>query len=244
MISINPGRSGVETPYAIAKTNTQAIDSQPPLRHGSYRALASTAHNFARESMMDELAAAAGKDPLQFRLDHLQDERLRAVLQLAADKFDWTNRRSKPRPANTGIGLACAAEKGSFVAACAEIEIDPAKNLVRVKHVCQAFDAGAICNPGNLHSQVMGGIIMAIGPLLREAMQFDSGKITNASFWEYQVPRMRDIPTIDIHLIDHKDIPSAGAGETPLIALAPAVRNAVFDAAQSWLREMPLRLTT
>ena len=194
MISINPGRSGVETPYQIAKTNTQAIDSQPPLRHGSYRALASTAHNFARESMMDELADAAGKDPQEFRLDHLTDEPPRAALQLAADKFGWTNRRSKPREVNTGIGLACASEKAPSSPPAPKSKSIPPKISFASNTSVRPSMPGAICNPGNLRSQVMGGIIMAIGPLLRESMKFDNGKITNASFWEYQVPRMRGHP--------------------------------------------------
>ena len=86
---LGAGRSGVETPYRTGKDNTQTLESDPPLRHGSYRALACTAHNFARESLMDELAAAVGKDPLEFRLEHLENDRLRAVLEVAAARFGW-----------------------------------------------------------------------------------------------------------------------------------------------------------
>ena len=90
----------------------------------------------------------------------------------------------------------------------------------------------------------MGAIIMGLGPALREAMRFENGKITNASFWKYEVPRISDVPTLDIHLLDRPDADSAGAGETPLIAIAPAIANAVFDATKQWLREMPLRLSS
>ena len=120
--------------------------------------------------------------------------------------------------------------------------VDPATGKVRVTRVVQAFDAGAITNPQNLKSQNMGAIIMGLGPLLREAMEFEDGKITNASFWKYGVPRMSDLPQIEVHLINQPDIPSAGAGETPLIVVTPAVRNAVFDATKQWLRDLPLRL--
>ena len=143
---------------------------------------------------MDELAAAAGHDPLDFRLAHLQDRASAPHCKLAADKFDWKNRRANPRDKNTGIGLACAAEKGSFVAACAQVLIDPDKHTFRVTHVTQAFDAGAIVNPANLQSQVTGGIIMGIGALLREAMQFENGRITNASFWDSRSPACATSP--------------------------------------------------
>ena len=242
-VTINPGRSGVETPYRCGKANNQAIDSAPPLRHGSYRALASTANNFARESFMNELAASAGVDPLQFRVNHLDDERLAAVLKEAADKFEWSKRVATKRGDGAGIGLSCASEKGSFVAACAEVEIDRSKNAIKIKHVCQAFDCGAITNPSNLRSQIVGGIIQGLGPVLREAMEFAGGKILNASFWKYEVPRIADVPIIDVHLLDRREIASAGAGETPLIAVAPALANAVFDATGQRLRELPLRLS-
>ncbi len=109
---------------------TQFIPADAPLRHGSYRALASTANTFAAENFMDELAVAAGRDPVEFRLAHLQNPRLRAVLEEAAKQFDWANRRANKRD-NVGVGVACGTDKGSVVAACAEIEIDPksARNL-------------------------------------------------------------------------------------------------------------------
>src|SRR5205085_10561113 len=105
-ININSGPSAVESPYKIAKSRSQFVPSEPPLRHGSYRALASTANTFARESFMDELAAAAGKDPLDFRLAHLEDARLRAVLEEAAKQFNFSERWKKKDP-KVGVGLAC-----------------------------------------------------------------------------------------------------------------------------------------
>src|SRR5438067_9921627 len=135
---INYGPPGIESPYRIASKKSENIDTKPPLRHGSYRALASTANNFARESFMDELADAAGKDPLAFRLAHLDNDRLRAVLEEAVKKFDFASKRAKKSDNITGVGIACATEKGSYVAACAEVEIDADKNTVRVRHICQA----------------------------------------------------------------------------------------------------------
>ena len=122
-INVNAGGSGIESPYAIAKNRSRSVRADAPLRQGSYRALAATANHFARESFMDELAHAAQADPLAFRLAHLKNERLRAVLEKAAKEFGWADRRRQPA-ANTGVGLACGTEKGSYVATCAEVAVD------------------------------------------------------------------------------------------------------------------------
>src|ERR1044071_3967534 len=244
-VNINSGPSAIETPYRIAKHRSQFVSSSPPLRHGSYRALAATANNFARESFMDERAAAAKADPLAFRLAHLEDDRLetrrlRAVLETAAERFKWKSRDTRKEP-NIGGGLACGTEKGSFVAACAEVEVASDKTI-SVRHVCQVFECGAILNPDNLLKQVQGAIIMGLGPALREEMRFENGQMQNASFRKYQVPRFDDVPEMDIHLLTRLDLASAGAGETPIIAIAPAIANAVFQCTGVRVRSMPLRL--
>ena len=226
-VNINSGGSAIDTPYRAGKAKTQFVPSDSPAADGSYRALAATANNFARECFMDELAAAAGRDPLEFRLAHLDNPRLRAVLETAAERFDWAGRRRKKDPA-VGVGLACGTEKGSYVAACVEIAIEQGE--IAVRRVCEVFECGAILNPANLPSQVHGCILMGLGPALREEMQFEKGGILNASFSKYLVPRFRDVPELDIHLLDRPDLPSAGAGETPIMAIAPAIANAVFHA--------------
>jgi isoquinoline 1-oxidoreductase len=211
------------------------------LRHGSYRGLGATGNHFAREVFMDELAAAAGTDPLEFRRAHLDNPRLQAVLEKVAAEFDW-NGRAKKKDANLGIGIACGMEKGSFVAAAAEVEIDRQNNSFKVRHICQAFECGKILNPANLLAQVQGGIIMGLGAVLREEMQFEDGKILNASFRKYQVPRFNDVPELNVHLIDRPDLASAGAGETPIMAVAPAVANAVFRVTGKSVNALPVRL--
>jgi len=240
-ININSGASAVETPYRTGKKLTRTVNSEPPLRHGSYRALASTANNFARESFMDELAAAAGADPLEFRLTHLPAGRLRDVLEETAKRFKWSE-RLRQKKKDIGIGLACGTEKGSFVAACVEVEIDRKQRKIIPRHVCEVFECGAIINPENLRGQVEGAIIMGLGGALREEMQFENGRMLNASFTAYEVPRFRDVPEFDLHLLNRTDLPSAGAGETPIIAVAPAIGNAVFQATGVRLREMPMHL--
>ncbi len=235
----NSGGSALETPYSVPNVRTQFISCDAPLRAGSYRALASTANTFARECFMDELAQAADADPLAFRLTHLAAGRLRDVLLAATEKFDWNGRRKK-RGAGRGVGLACGTEKGSHVAACAEVEVDRGTGTVKVRHVCQAFECGAIQNPNNLRAQVEGCVIMGLGAALRERIDFADGKIHNASFSEYLVPRMEDVPAIDTVLVNRRDLPSTGAGETPIIAVAPAIANAVFHATGIRVRAMPI----
>ena len=235
----NSGGSALETPYTISNVRTRSISCDAPLRAGSYRALASTANTFARECFMDELAEAAGADPLSFRLDHLDKGRLRDVLLAATEKFDWSGRRKK-RGSSRGVGLACGTEKGSFVAACAEVEVDRTTGTVKVHQICQAFECGAIQNPDNLKAQVDGCVIMGLGGALRERIDFAEGKIQNASFSSYQVPRLDEVPAIDTVLINRRDLPSAGAGETPIIAVAPAIANAVFHATGIRVRALPI----
>ncbi len=240
-INVNSGGAAIETPYKAGKSRSHFVASQPPLRQGSYRALAATANNFARESFMDELAVAAAADPLEFRLAHLENPRLRAVLQTAAERFGWRECVSRKK-ANTGVGLACGTEKGSFVAACVEIGIDPKENRIIVKRVCEVFECGPILNPENLLSQVQGAIVMGLGPALREEIAFENGEILNPSFRQYQVPRFSDLPELDIHLLNRPDLDPVGAGETPIMAVAPAIANAVFHATGLRVRAMPIKL--
>jgi isoquinoline 1-oxidoreductase len=215
------------------------------LRQGSYRGLAATANHFARESHIDELAHAISMDPLAFRLKNIKDERLRAVLEATAKAFGWGDR--KPA-ADHGFGIACGFEKGGYLATCAEIAIEKptGKNAdknnakVRIVRVVEAFDCGAVVNPMQLKNQIEGAITMAIGGALFESIEFENGKIINPHFADYRVPRFRDVPMIEVVLVDHKDIPSAGAGETPIVGLAPAVGNAIFAATGVWLRSLPM----
>jgi isoquinoline 1-oxidoreductase len=238
-VNINSGPASIETPYRIGKAKSQSVPSEPVLRHGSYRGLAATANTFAREVAMDELADLAGVGPLEFRRAHLDNDRLRAVLDAAAEKFGWAS-ASKEKSAGKGVGLACSVDKGSVVATCVEVEI--AGDTLRVRRVCQAYECGAIVNPDNLLQQVQGGIVMGLGPALREAIVFEGGKVKNASFWKYEVPRFTDLPKVDVVLIDRKDLPSVGAGETPLIAVSAAIANAAYRVTGVRGRAMPVKV--
>ena len=240
MTNVNSGTAALEPPYEIANRTTRFFEADSPLRQGSYRCLAAAANNFARESFMDELAAKAGADPLEFRLSNLTNPRLRAVLEAAAERFKWKERWKQKRP-DRGVGLACGTEKNSVVAACVEVEVGQKGEPPRLIEICEVFECGPVMNPVGLRSQVEGCILMGLGAATREEMVFENGRVTSNAFSRYRVPRFADVPRMDIHFLDRKDLEAAGAGETPIIVVAPAMGNAHFHATGNRLRSMPLK---
>jgi nicotinate dehydrogenase subunit B len=233
----NSGGSGIQTPYDVANQLIQFHPVNSPLRQGSYRGLAATANHFARECFMDELAHLTKIDPLELRMKNLSDPRLRAVFESAAKTFGWPQKKMQP---GQGFGMGGGVEKGGYVATFAEIALDANSGDVRVVRVVTAFECGAIVNPDGLRQQVIGANIMGLGGALFESIEFDNGRISNPHFAQYRVPRFRDIPKIEAILLDRKDLPPAGAGETPIVGLAPAIGNAIFDATGIRLRALPL----
>jgi nicotinate dehydrogenase subunit B len=233
----NSGPAAIGVPYNIANKVIRFHPAeQPPLRQGSYRGLAATANHFARESHMDEVAHAANMDPLRFRLKNTTDDRLRAVFEAVAEKAGWGKQKSS---ANHGFGIAGGFEKGGRIATIAEVELGQGKS-VKVVRIVEAFECGAIVNPNGLRNQIEGSIMMGIGGALLEQVRFENGHILNAQFSQYRVPRFSDMPEIDVVLVDRRDQPSAGAGETPIVGVAPAIANAIFAASGERLRAMPL----
>lgn len=230
----NSGPAAIGTPYEIPNRRIEFHPADSPLRQGSYRALAATANHFARETHMDELARLVNLDPLEFRLKNLTNERLRAVFEAAATKFGWKDSYKR------GIGIAGGIEKGGHVAACAEVEVDG--STVRIRRVVAAFDCGAVVNPQGIRNQIEGAMVQGIGGALFEAVHFENGRILNPHLAQYRVPRFSDLPQIDVVLVDRKDQPPMGAGETPIVALAPAVGNAIFAATGVRLRGLPLEM--
>ena len=231
----NSGPSGMQITYDIPNRQIVFHPSKSPLRQGSYRGLAATANHFARECHIDELAHAVGMDPLEFRLKNLKDERQRAVLIAAAEKFGWGKRKA---PEGRGHGISLGFEKNAYVGCCAEATMEGGRP--KIIRVVEAFECGAVVNPDHLRNQVEGAVIMAIGGALFEQIRFADGKILNPLFSRYRVPRFSDVPAIETVLVDRKDLPSAGAGETPIIGLAPAVGNALFQVTGKRVRSMPM----
>jgi isoquinoline 1-oxidoreductase len=233
----NSGGSSINSPYEVPNQRIGVRPAKSPLRQGSYRALAATANTFARETHMDELAVAVGMDPLEFRRANLKDERLRAVMEAAATAFGWGVRKPEARH---GHGIAIGTEKGSYIATCAEVRADENGRAVQVVRVTAAFECGAVVNPEHLKNQVEGAIVMGLGGAMFEEIKFADGVIKNPAFSGYRVPRFRDAPAIDVVLVNRQDLPSVGAGETPIITIAPAIGNAIFAASGTRLRSLPL----
>ncbi len=236
--NLNSGARAIEPPYRVAnrRINYQPADS--PLRQGSYRALSATANTFARESHVDELAHRLDVDPLEWRLRHLTDVRLKAVLQAAADRAGWTQALHGDPPGR-GMGIACSVEKDSRVATCVEVRAAPGDPL-EILRIVTVFECGAILDPDHLANQVEGALVMGLGGALFEAIQSADGRVINAAQSQYRVPRFHDLPPIEVVLLNRPDLPSAGAGETPIVALAPAIANAIFAASGIRLRSLPL----
>ncbi len=232
----NSGSAGIRTYYEVPNQRIIFHESNSPLRQGSYRALAATANHFARESHMDELAHAVKMDPLEFRLKNLKNERLRAVFEAAAKKFGW----GKSKSDGQGFGMGGGYEKLGNIATFAEVQIDRKSGDVKIVRVVSAFECGAIVNPDNLRNQIEGSNVQGLGGALFEAIEFKEGKILNGRLSQYRVPRFSDVPVLETVLLDRKDIPSVGAGECPMIGLAPAIGNAIFDAAGVRLRALPM----
>jgi isoquinoline 1-oxidoreductase len=234
--SYNAGPAAIRTIYTFEHQRIEMHPTRSPLRVGSYRGLAATANHFVRETHLDEIAAALGLDPLELRLRNLSDARQKAVLQAAAERAGWAARAKAP---GQGIGIACGFEKGSYVATVAEVAV-PASGVVHLRRLVVAYECGAIVNPDGLRNQVEGAVIQGIGGALFERVLFENARVTNGRFESYRVPRFADIPPIDLVLLDRKDLPSAGAGETPIVAVAPAIGNAIFAACGVRLRNLPL----
>ena len=233
----NSGGSGIQTPYAVSVKKIQYHPSDSPLRQGSYRGLAATANTFAREAIMNDLAMDLKMDPLEFRLKNLKEERMINVLKGAAEKFGWANYQPAP---GRGIGIACGTEKGSFVATCAEIAFDRSNEEVKVLRAVTAFECGGIINPEHLENQIQGAVVQGLGGALFEWMDFKDGKILNPRFSDYRVPRFGDMPVLETVMLNRLDIPSLGAGETPILGIAPAIRNAIAHATGKRLYTLPL----
>jgi isoquinoline 1-oxidoreductase len=249
--NFSSGPAALATPYEVPNQLVEFRPCDSPWPQGAYRALAAPGNFFARETHMDELADALKVDPLAFRLKNVTEPRLRAVLEAAAKGFGWGAKPAEGR----GFGLACGTDKGGWVATCAEISVDrlrasaasaehakpvDAARQVKVERIVTAFECGAIINPLQLRNQIEGGAAFALGAALFEAIEFEEGRVLNPNFLTYRLPRFSDLPQIEAILLDRKDLPSAGAGETPTCAIGPALGNAIFHATGVRLRSLPL----
>jgi isoquinoline 1-oxidoreductase len=190
---------------------------------------------------MDELASALGVDPVRFRLNHLDDPRLAAVLEAAAGAIGWPGPQEPARQdqGGTGTGIAIGFEKNARVATAAQVQLGPG-GVLTVRRLVTAVDCGQVIHPDGLINQIEGAVMMGLGPALFERIEFEAGQITNGSMSQYRVPRLADLPEVEVLLLDQPGQPSVGGGETPIIAVAPAIANAIDRACGVRLRHMPL----
>jgi nicotinate dehydrogenase subunit B len=211
--------------------------SAHPFGTGAWRAPANNTNTFARESQIDIMAAAAGIDPLEFRLKNLKDEKFIRVLKAAADKFGWTPSKG---PSGRGFGIACGQDAGTSVALMAEVKVDKTSGHVQVKRVVCAQDMGLVVNPQGATIQAEGCINMGLGYALKEDIHFEGGKILNRNFDTYEFTRFSWTPEIDVVLIDVREDPPQGGGEPAIICMGGLIANAIFDATGARLYQLPL----
>ncbi len=208
-----------------------------PFVVGPWRAPGANMNVFAIESQMDIMAAACGSDPLEFRLRHLSDARMRRVLQAAAAAFGW---KAAAAPSGRGCGIACASDAGSYVAACAEVAVDKAQGTVRVVRVVCAEDLGIVVNPEGARMQIEGGVTMGLGYALSEELHFRGGDILDRNFGSYHLPRFSSVPRIEAILVRNDELAPQGGGEPPITIAGAVIANAVFDATGSRQLRLPI----
>jgi CO/xanthine dehydrogenase Mo-binding subunit len=211
-----------------------------PLHSSAMRSLGAHMNIYTIETFMDELAAAAGADPVAFRLKHMHDPRARDVIRLAAEKFGWPR---APRKRNHGVGFAFAKYKNlmAYVAIAAEVSVVPETGQVVLEHAEVAVDSGQIVNPDGIRNQIEGGVIQSASWTLYEELQFDTKRIRSFDWSSYPILRFSAVPRrINVHLIDRPGAPFLGAAEASMGPTAAALGNALFDATGKRLRDMPL----
>lgn len=237
------GTRGSDTIYDVPHFKTSNYDQKKgataihPFGTGAWRAPNNNSNTFARESQIDIMAAAAGIDPLEFRLKNLKDEKMIACLKACADKFGYVPAKL---PSGRGIGMACGTDAGTWVALMAEVKVDKDTGHVRVVRVTCAQDMGLCVNPQGTLLQIEGCITMGMGYALSEEILFDGGVIHSTGFDNFNIPRFSWVPKIDAVILDRKDKPPKGGGEPAIIAIGAIIANAIYDATGARLYRMPM----
>ena len=239
------GEREAKSYYDIPNQRTQSAGGwqggNPPDMHlsavGPWRAPSVNTNTFARESHMDTLAAKAGVDPLEFRLRHLSDARMRRVLERVAKQFGWKAAKS---PSGRGAGVACGIYSNAYAATMAEVAVDRKTGHVQVKRVVSAVDVGLAINPDGLRQQMEGCIAMGLGYALTEEVHFKDGEVLDRNFDSYQIPRFSWMPKVETIIIDNPGMAALGAGEPPIITMGAVIANAIYDAAGVRLRQLPM----
>ncbi len=238
-----PGSRSSEPIYDIphyrvlSKGTARGQDSPHPFDTGAWRGPGSNTNVFAMESQTDLMAQAAGIDPLTFRLNNLNDPRMRRVLQAAAEKFDHP---FKPLPSGDGVGIACTNYLNTYVATIAKVQVDKQTGQIKVERMVCAQDMGEIINPQGARLQIEGGLIMGLGYCLGEEIKFKGGTVLTQNFGDYDMTRFSWTPHIDAILIENPDLDPQGCGEPAITTTGGVLANAVADAMGTRLYTLPM----
>ena len=238
------GERGSQHYYDIPHHRTTVYNSSwrgapgtHPFATGAWRAPSNNTNTFARESHIDILAAGAGVDPLEFRLNNLKDKRMIGVLKAAADRFGWTKAKA---PSGRGYGISTGIDAGTYVAHMAEVEVDKKTGHVQVKRIVCAQDMGLSINPEGSKIQMEGCITMGLGYALTEEVRFKGGEILDKNFDTYEIPRFSWLPDIETYILDKKNETAQGGGEPAIIGMGAVIANAIFDAVEARVLQLPM----
>lgn len=228
----------IDVPYTVANRLEEHVVIEAEVPVGAWRAVGAGQNAFIVESFIDELAHAADKDPWQYR-HHLLEHapRHQGVLELAAEKAGW----GRSMPPGHGQGIAVYYSFHSWVAQVAEVSVTD--NVIHVRKVVCAIDCGTAVNPDTIRAQMEGAIAFGLSAALHEEIRIAEGHVQQATFADYPILTMADMPEVEVHIVD-SDAPPGGVGEPGVPPVAPAVANAVFAATGRRLRNLPLRLTS
>jgi isoquinoline 1-oxidoreductase beta subunit len=232
---------GATLPYRAAAVRTEFDLVRLPVYTGPWRGLGAGPNVFAIESAIDECARRLGKDPVQFRLDHIADERLSGVLRRVAAAAEWKRPLPKRAQVEHGRGVACGIYKAmSYAAVVADVEVDAATGEVRVLELWCAHDCGLVVDPDQVRAQCEGNLVWGLGMALVEQLPVAASQVAATSFAQSPIPRMAQVPAMHVVLVDSA-LPPTGAGETAIVAAAAAIANAVRDAVSIRPQRLPLQ---
>lgn len=235
---VGGGTRNADPLYALPNQRIAARYCPGPLRTSAMRGLGAYANLFAIESFMDELAHKAGVDPVAFRLRHLRNDRARAVIEAAAKAFGWD--RKLPEGRGRGIGFSQYKNSASYLAVCAEVDVQMPDAEIRLKRLVAAVDAGQVINPDGLRNQIEGGMIQSASQTLLEQVTFDRRRVTSRDWNTYPILRFDQAPLTEVVVLDRPELPPLGAGEAAAGPTAAAIANAVFNATGRRVRDLPL----